>query len=76
VWGREKGEKELEEHISSIIVITNGEVLKNLMEAGSSQKFTNVAWKDFECRAFLYMHGYDTRIVLCSAKRTVSINDV
>lgn len=30
----------------------------------------------FECRAFLYMHGYETQIVLWLVKGTVSVNDV
>lgn len=50
MWGRAKGEKELVELISSIIVITNGIVLKKT--------------EGFECRAFLYMHGYETQNVL------------
>lgn len=64
IWGSTKGEKELEEDISSIIVITNGNVLKNLMDTGSSQKFIHVAWEDVECRTFLYIYGYEIQIVL------------
>lgn len=61
--GRVKGKKELQEPISTI-AITSGNIFKNLIDAGSSQKSTNLALEGFECRAFLYTHGYEIQMFL------------